>query len=300
VALRHAGIPAFNLCLTPLRIVFDPVYRASYLQGKRLAHRLAVRLGGLGFAALDRIAWRRYRRVFPISREIEQRILAGRLTTPAKMQILHPGIDLDRYTPSSKFEKTFFLPGRIMWTKNIELAIAAFQMFQQRIGEPGWTLKIAGMVDRKSEAYLARLRALAGDTPGIEFCIHPDDEAMRAMYASCHASLFTAFNEDWGLVIIEAMATGKPTIALNRGGPREIIRHEQDGLLIDGTPEAFAAAMLRLAREPGLHQRLVAQTRTSAERFGWPTFVQALDEAVAAGVSPAPSPGVGYLSEVRG
>ncbi len=307
VALRHPNTPAFCLCLTPLRIVFDPVYRATYLNGRGLGYRLAVRVGGAAFAALDRLAWRRYRRVFPISREIEQRILKGRLTTPEKMQIMHPGIDLDRYVPaasasasSSASEKTFFVPGRIMWTKNLELAINAFKLFQQRIGEPGWKLKIAGIVDRKSEAYLARLRELAGDAPGIEFCLHPDDQTMRAMYASCYATLFTAFNEDWGLVIIEAMATGKPAIALNRGGPREIVRHDDDGLLVEGTPEAFADAMMRMAREPGLHERLSARARPAAERFGWPSFVQALDEAIARGVTAAASPALGNLSEVRG
>jgi glycosyltransferase involved in cell wall biosynthesis len=111
----------------------------------------------------------------------------------------------------------------------------------------------------------------------VEFRVHPSDEEMRALYAACFATLFTAFNEDWGLVLIEAMASGKPAVAVNRGGPKEIVRHEHDGLLSEPDPAAFAAAMGRLAGERGLHDRLSANAPSSAARFGWDPFVDELD-----------------------
>jgi glycosyltransferase involved in cell wall biosynthesis len=227
------------------------------------------------------MAWRRYRRVFPISAEVQRRIEAGGLASAEKMQILNPGVDLDSFVPSEGFDRTFFVPGRIMWTKNLELAIEAFHRFRAQVPEPEtWRLRIAGIVDRKSEPYLDRLRALAGDDPGIEFCVRPSDEEMRTYYRTCFGTLFTAFNEDWGLVVIEAMATGKPCVALDRGGPREIVRHERDGLLAEPDPDAFARAMLRLAAEPGLRERIAAAGPESAARFGWPQFVDALDGAL--------------------
>jgi glycosyltransferase involved in cell wall biosynthesis len=280
VALRHPETPAFCLCLTPLRIAFDPHYRATYFRSNPPLKRLVVRAGAAAFALVDRLAWRRYRRVFPISREIERRIEGGRLAKRAKMQILHPGVDLDAFTPAPVKRKVFFLPGRIMWTKNIELAIDAFVRFQALSRDDGWRLVIAGIVDRKSEPYLATLRGLAGNNASIEFCVHPDDTTLRMMYRDCFATLFTAFNEDWGLVIIEAMASGKPVVAVDRGGPREIVRHETDGLLVEPNPEAFAAAMARLVAEPDLYTRFAQAAPTGAARFGWAPFVQALDDAI--------------------
>lgn len=278
VALRQRRIPVFCLCLTPLRIAFDPVYRKNYLASRNALHRLVVRAGTVLYRGVDRIAWRRYRRIFAISEEVKTRILAGRLAPADRMRTLHPGVELSAFTPSPPTERVFFVPGRIMWTKNLELAIQAFQLFKETAPEPStWKLVIAGIVDRKSRPYLDRLRSLASGDPSVEFRVHPSDEEMRALYAACFATLFTAFNEDWGLVLIEAMASGKPAVAVNRGGPTEIVRHEHDGLLSEPEPAAFAAAMGRLAWESGLYERLSANAPSSAARFGWDPFVDELD-----------------------
>lgn len=283
VTLRQPAVPAFNLCLTPLRIVFDPHYRAAYLAERSALARLVIRAGSAIFAAVDRIAWRRYRYVFPISAEVERRILAGRLAPAEKLRVLHPGVDLDAYeaAPVGEHDHTFFVPGRIMWTKNLELAIDAFRRFREGAPEPGrWRLCIAGIVDRKSEPYLAKLRERAAGDPAIELLVHPSDADMHARYRRCFATLFTAFNEDWGLVVIEAMASGKPCVAADRGGPREIVKHEVDGLLAEPSAEAFAAAMLRLATEPELRARIAGEAPAAAACFGWPQFVATLDASL--------------------
>jgi glycosyltransferase involved in cell wall biosynthesis len=219
--------------------------------------------------------------VFAISQEVRRRILAGRLASPEKVRLLHPGVDVSAYTPGGRSERMFFVPGRIMWTKNLELAIEAFRTFRMQVPEPDtWRLCIAGIVDAKSRPYLERLQHLAGGDPAIEFHVRPDDRTMRGLYASAFAMLFTAFNEDWGLVILEAMASGVPPIACDRGGPREIVRHEQDGLLVDGSPGAMAAGMLRLVQDPQLRNRLAAAGPDSARRYDWSAFVNEIDEAI--------------------
>jgi glycosyltransferase involved in cell wall biosynthesis len=238
--------------------------------------------------------------VFAISREIAGRIERGKLATRDKMQLLHPGVDLDAYSSAPPREKVFLLAGRIMWTKNLELAIDAFRAFQRRVGDPDWRLRIAGIVDRKSESYLRQLRERAGDVPGIEFIVRPDDDELRRMYRDCFAALFTAFNEDWGLVIIEAMASGKPVVAVDRGGPREIIRHEYDGLLSAPTADTFAQGMLRLVQDPAFYQRCAANASQRAAIFGWPSFVTALDDAIEAKLGARTLPVGADFAEVRG
>ncbi|HQN09575.1 MAG TPA: hypothetical protein PK569_18575, partial [Thermoanaerobaculia bacterium] len=65
---------------------------------------------------------------------------------------------------------------------------------------------------------------------------------------------------------------------VNRGGPKEIVRHGHDGLLSEADPVAFASAMARLAGENGLHERLAMNAPSSAARFGWAPFVSELDD----------------------
>ncbi len=288
VVLRRPPVPALCLCLTPLRVVFDPVYRATYLATRGPIHRAAVRAGSAVFRIADRHAWRHYARIFAISREVERRIAMGKLAPAERVTRLHPGVDVSTYVPTTTWSRTFFVPGRIMWTKNIELAIRAFLRFRALVPEGDtWKLRIAGMVDRKSVPYLSRLQELAGGDPAIEFCVHPEDEGMRRFYAESYATLFTALNEDWGLVMIEALACGKPVIAVNRGGPLEIVRHDRDGLLVPPDEASFADAMCRLVTERGLRDRLAAEGPAGAERFGWEPFVNGIDDALSAAVADA-------------
>lgn len=71
------------------------------------------------------------------------------------------------------------------------------------------------------------------------------------------ALIHPALREPLGRVILEAMAMGRPVVAVNACGPGEIIRDGVDGLLVPrGEPDELAAAALRLCREPGLANRL--------------------------------------------
>ena len=68
--------------------------------------------------------------------------------------------------------------------------------------------------------------------------------------------------EPFGLVILEAMALGKPVVASDAGGPKEIILHRKTGLLVPpGNPTAMAAALLQLVGNPDARLRMGAEGR---------------------------------------
>lgn len=281
VTLRNRGVPVVNLCFTPLRAVYDAEYRARHL-----ARRGGLRLPALAvegaYRVVDRLLWTRYRRVVCISETVRDRVTAGGLYPREAMQVMYPGVDARAIAPSGRFEPFFFLPGRIMWTKNLELGIEAFGRLRAR-GAQGHRLVVAGMVDGKSQAYYARLRELAGD--GVAFHLAPTDAQMDDYYARCTAVLFTAFNEDLGLTPMEAMARGKPVVAVNRGGPREVVDDGVTGFLVPPEPGPFADAMLRLVADPAATRAMGEAGAERVRRFTWQRFVAAfddlLDEAVA-------------------
>jgi glycosyltransferase involved in cell wall biosynthesis len=281
VTFRNHNLPVVCLCLTPLRAAFDPYYQAEYLARHRnqWVRRLVLQAGAAGFRAVDRRAWKHYVRVLAISHEVKSRILEGKLCSRDKISLAYPGVDCSRLIPTGLYEKTFLLPGRIMWTKNVELGIDAFLMFCSRRPDlADFTLTIAGFVDQKSKPYLCSLRRRAAGCARVRFVESPSDEKLFELYRSAHAILYTPFNEDHGIVPIEAMALEKPVIAVNRGGPRETILDGETGFLVDPQPEAFAVAMETLADDPVLVRKMGAAGRMRALCFDWERFSRAVDD----------------------
>lgn len=278
VTLRNTARPVGCLCFTPLRATFDDAYRARLLQRMGAFKPIAL-VAEAAFRAIDRFCWRRYGAVAAVSGAVRERIAAGGLRAADDVTVLYPGIDAAQIMPSDRSEPYFLIAGRIMWTKNIELGLEAFAQARPRL-DPGFRLIITGMVDAKSQPYMDQLRARAAAIGGVEFVVGPSDAAMRALYANCTAVLFTAFNEDWGLVPLEAMAVAKPVIAVDRGGPRESVLHNQTGFLEPDDPAAFAARMVELATDPVLAAAMGQRGAARVRQFTWDVFVDGLDSMV--------------------
>lgn len=281
VALR-ARVPAAAYCHTPLKILHDPAARDGVAR-QSLGRRLALGTVGPAFEAVDRLAWHRYRHVLVNSAETAARVRSARLRPSGPVEVLEPGVDESWFPPVLRAgrEPVLLCAGRVMWQKNLELAVETVRVLVDR-GVPV-RLVVAGMVDVKSRDYEARLRGLAAGLP-ISFEIAPDDERLRELYATATALLFTARNEDFGMVLLEAMAAGTPVVAVDAGGPRSIVRHGVDGWLEEPTPQAFAdraEEVLRAGRSLAPVRR--AAREAAAERT-WERHVARLD-AVMAGLA---------------
>jgi glycosyltransferase involved in cell wall biosynthesis len=271
-------LPTVCYCHTPLKILHDPVTRQA-LRSRSLRKYAALLALAPGFKAVDRRMWKHYSYVLANSQETAHRIERAGLPTE-EIEVLHPGVDLEQFTlhPTLPRENFFLVAGRIMWEKRIELAIQALRVARQNGMDA--SLVIAGGVDSKSRPYLQTLRQHAAGLP-VEFLIHPSDEDLASLYARCMAVVFTAPNEDWGIVPLEAMASGAPVLAVDAGGPRESVIHNVTGWLLPPTPWAFAEQMSIVAAD-GPNGRLISRraTRRRAQQFAAETFVSRLDDVM--------------------
>jgi len=265
------------VCFTPARPVFEPVYRREWLR-RHPAGRIPLALFSLAYAWLTRRAWRHYQRVFADSGEVRARILKGRLCPPEKVEVLYPGVDVGRISPTFDHDRYFLYAGRIKWTKNVELAIDAFRAFREGQRDTGWRLVIAGGVDAASVDYVAALKERSGPNQAVHFVPNPSDGELDALYARCAALVFPSLNEDWGIVPLEAMARGKPVVAVNCGGPAESVVNNETGYLVEPTAQGFAAKMVRLASHPEELARLGHAAVRRAAEFSWDRFVDRLDD----------------------
>jgi glycosyltransferase involved in cell wall biosynthesis len=106
---------------------------------------------------------------------------------------------------------------------------------------------------------------------------NPEDW-MQAMDVFCH----TSENEPFGMVVIEAMALGKPVVASAEGGPTEVITPGVDGLLSPyGDRQALATAILRYLGDEHLRLTLGQAARLRAQDFTVKRFAQEFGAAVA-------------------
>jgi glycosyltransferase involved in cell wall biosynthesis len=282
LVLFRNKLPALCLCLTPLRIAFDETYQQRWTAQSGSLKALLVRAGSAVFRAVDRLAWRRYSKLFCISGEVRRRIVKGGLAIESEIEIIHPALGFQPKIPDPRYGDFFLLPGRIMWTKNIELGIDAFRLLRRRF--PEFRLIVAGMVDHKSAPYLKRLKLM--NVEGVEFCFSPSDRELGDLYRNCRATLFTAFNEDYGIVPLEGMAFGKPCIAVNRGGPLDTIVHGVNGFLEEPEPAAFAARMADLAASTELCNNMGCTAIVHAQKFNWIDFANRIDNELESLVSP--------------
>lgn len=135
--------------------------------------------------------------------------------------VIHPPVDVGAFSASSRDDGFYLMVTALAPYKRVDLAIEAFN----RLGAP---LKIIGSGQDE-----ARLRALAG--PNVELCGWRSDRELRMAYAGCRALIFPG-EEDFGIVPVEAMASGKPVIAFGRGGALETVVPMTDG---DAIPPHF-------------------------------------------------------------
>ena len=112
-------------------------------------------------------------------------------------------------------------------------------------------------------------------------------------YAACDLFAFASLTETFGNVVLEAMASGLPVVAVNSGGPGEIIQPGLTGVLIqpDAPPSTFADALIRLVDDAEERSEIAASARAYALTQTWDAIMGALRKRYLRIVSDAnPSP----------
>jgi len=123
-------------------------------------------------------------------------------------EVIHPPVDANRFRVRNKTRDFFLVVSSLVSYKKIDLAIKAF-------GQLGYPLKIIGSGPEEK-----RLKSIAPSN--AEFLGWQPDEAVADYYSKCRALIFPG-EEDFGIVPLEAMASGRPVIAYGKGGALETI-----------------------------------------------------------------------------
>ncbi|UJF32406.1 glycosyltransferase family 4 protein [Paenibacillus hexagrammi] len=229
-------------------------------------------------------------RIIANSASLKKRLSAMFPTSRHKIKRVYLGTDVSRFRPASAAEKAkirremdvnggfqVLFAGRIIRRKGIPVLIKAMHMARKQV--PGAKLLIAGSEHRKGYKAQLRREAKRLSVP-LRFLGNVPHGKVHHIYwlADCFVCP-SQKHEAFGLVNVEAMASGLPVIASANGGIKEIIKHGRSGIAVKAyrRPQAFAKSIVAVAHNRAWAGKLARQARIDAvKRFSWQATARTL------------------------
>jgi glycosyltransferase involved in cell wall biosynthesis len=180
------------------------------------------------------------------------------------------GVDVERFAPAPAPAPpagdgvVAMLAGRMLWTKGVAEAVAAARMLKER----GANVRVAlvGEPDDENPESIPRSQLQRWVDDGVvEWRGHIDD--MPAAWRSAHIGLLPSYREGLPKTLLEAAACGLPLVATDVPGCREVVAHDDNGLLVAARAAApLADALESLAGDAAARSRMGRRSRERAER----------------------------------
>jgi glycosyltransferase involved in cell wall biosynthesis len=152
----------------------------------------------------------------------------------------------------------FLFLGRLSWKKGIDRLLAAMR------DVAGARLLIAGPDDEGLRAELEGRAAALGIASRVTFTGAVSGPDKAALLHGCLALAAPSSSENFGNVVLEAMAAGRPAITTPAVGLADTLVRHECGLVVDGSPEALAEALGALSRNPAMADAMGARGRRVA------------------------------------
>jgi glycosyltransferase involved in cell wall biosynthesis len=217
--------------------------------------------------ALDTSALRECRRIYTTSENNARRLrhYNGITAEVLRLPMLAPdtwrGEDAEGYVLSV---------GRLETLKRTDLLVRAAAHLPR-----GTRVEIVGEGTQREP-----LEALAGSlgvADRVAFRGRVDEAALKSLYARCAAVFYAPFDEDYGLVTLEAFQCRKPVVTTtDAGGPLEFVRDGETGLVTSPEAGAVGAALARLVSEPAFARALGERGHESVRGLSWDIVIETL------------------------
>jgi len=191
---------------------------------------------------------------------------------------MRPAGDLDalRREFAAPEDQLVLLIGRLVYEKGFQLALDALPGVIERVGAARGAVRfiVAGSGTHEAELR-AQAQRLGLDEHGV-FLGWIGDDALHSLYRIADLCVVPSIYEPFGLVALEAMASGCPCIVADTGGLREVVPEgERVGLRFNGGDAEHLGVMIeRLLIDTRLRDRLVAEASEHVLRFDWDDIAQ--------------------------
>jgi len=201
-----------------------------------------------------------------------------------RLAVVAPGCDLGAFEPRPRQaardalgyaeQRLFVFAGRLERLKGVDVLIRALAELTAGGTRPELRLVVIGGDSQSSgESERQRLATLAeglGVARQVTFTGPLPQERLAGYYAAAEAVLLPSYNESFGLVALEAQASGTPVIASNVPGLALVVSDGRTGFLVNGhDPRDYVERMRQLLASPGLVEAMGARAARRARGFSW-------------------------------
>ncbi len=163
-------------------------------------------------------------------------------------------------------ERLVLLVGRLVYEKGFQVALEALPGLIERLGDVRFVVAGSGTHEEELRA-LATALGLDGHGTFLGWI---GDDLLHSLYRIADLTVVPSIYEPFGLVALEAMASGCPCLVADTGGLREVVPHENVGLRFRSRdPESLGAVAERLLNDVELRERLVAEASEHVLGFDW-------------------------------
>ncbi len=211
-----------------------------------------------------------------------QDVLVDMGFAPQQIAVLPRGVDPDEFNPRFRLQSfwtkrglperafVYIYVGRVSTEKNIEVLLKA----HQQLVADGLDTALAIVGDGPD---YKRLHAKYGSDPRILFTGYLHAEELAQAFASADALAFPSMSDTFGNVVLEAHASGIPAVVSDQGGPQEIVRSSQSGIVCNArTPEAYQQGLHALAQNPDTYQTYARNALQAAAAARWDQVLELL------------------------
>ena len=252
-------------CFTPARAFYD-LYD-TFLQRQSFITRQFFKIWVALHEPISRKFVNYIDHVVTISVNVQQRITKY---NNCESVIVYPAIDTSKY----RFEESgyFWLSvNRLYPEKRVELQIEAFRRL------PEEKLIIVGGYAIGDHASIYASSLLNNIPDNVTLLGSVSEGELKDLYATCRGHITTALDEDFGMTPIEAMASGKPTIAVNEGGYLETVEDGITGILVDSNENDIIKAVKTVSNDPEIYKNACIE---HAKRFDVSMFIKQMFEII--------------------
>jgi glycogen(starch) synthase len=249
--------------------------------------------------AVERAMVHRADRVIACSRSMRLDIAKAFALAPKRVKVIPNAIDpADLHAPAdlgalraryaAPDERLVLLAGRLVYEKGFQVALDALARVIARIGDaPRVRFLVAGTGTHEGElkAQAARLGLLAHG----RFAGWLGDDALHGLYRVSDLCVVPSLYEPFGLVALEAMASGCPCVVANTGGLREVVPRDVGLRVRRDDPADLARVIERVLTDAALRERLAADGRAHVLRFDWADVARRTEGVYAAALRAAGS-----------